>query len=86
MDIVIRGLDAQTVFKLKDHARNSQLSREAYLREHLTDFAFIDDRQTIEDRYAELTEKTVGELKSMEGEITALRQSVDRLVEQLLKM
>lgn len=54
MDINIRNVNAATVHKIEEMAKAKGLSREAYLRAHLTEVALAGEIKETENRYANL--------------------------------
>lgn len=54
MDIKIRGLRPEVVAKIDDLASKRKISREEYLRRHLSRVAALGEVQEVEDKYATL--------------------------------
>lgn len=54
MDIKIRGLRPEVVAKIDELAAKRKISREEYLRRHLSQVAALGEVQEVEDKYATL--------------------------------
>ena len=88
MAFIIRDLDDGILAKLEVEAKKRGMSREAFLREKLTEISYHDDVTYIDNRYASLVATLTEQFKRMEETInlnTAVLERVDSRLDDLEK-
>lgn len=57
MEIKIRDLDPVVVKKIDELAKKKRMSRNEYLKQHLSGFAMTDEMEKLENKYTDLVNK-----------------------------